>query len=308
MEALAILSGLGQVEAIPLNQTSILKHLSDVDVLIVRLGIKVNAEVIDHAPHLKYIVTATTGTDHIDVGYAEKKKIEIICLKGENDFLRTVPSTAEHTWTLLLSLIRHLPDSFNHVREGGWDRNQFRGHNLKGMNLGIVGLGRVGSQVAGFGQAFGCQVGAFDPFRKNWIDQVEKFERLEDLLAWSTVLTIHIPYDESTSELFSKSMLSHSKRGMWIINTSRAGVWDEQAVTDMLLDSQLAGVATDVVSNENDAVRRKLNPLIEYAKNHTNIIVTPHIGGATFESMKMTEIFIAEKLRKEIERGLNVRN
>ena len=157
-QAHQILQGIGDVTSIQLDQAGLLSRIGEFDVLIIRLAHKIDRSILDAGTHLQAIVTATTGVDHIDVEYAEKKQIEILSLRGEFDFLRTIPATAEHTWALLLSLIRNIPQALASTISGHWDRDQFKGHDLAGRRLGIVGLGRIGGKIAKYGLAFGMQV------------------------------------------------------------------------------------------------------------------------------------------------------
>jgi len=296
-KAYQILCELGEVREENYSQTELLENIKDYDILIVRLGLQVNRDILDKAPRLRYILSATTGTDHIDMEYANEKGIQVICLKGEAQFLQTIPSTAEHTWALLLALLRHIPAAFSHVQQGGWDRQLFRGHNLSGQKLGILGLGRVGKQVGNYALAFGCETGAYDPYLEQWPNPgIIRFETATALLQWCTILCIHIPYDASNFGFLNRQLLTCLRKGALIINTSRGGIWDEETVTDLLNSGHLAGVATDVIDHEQNPELREKSDLIKYAKAHQNLLITPHIAGATYESMEMTEEFIAKKL------------
>jgi D-3-phosphoglycerate dehydrogenase / 2-oxoglutarate reductase len=299
-KAYSLLSQHAEVVEEHLTQQQLTSTIKDFDVVIVRLGLRLDKAILSNAVRLKYILTATTGTDHIDVEEASARKIQIISLKNEIDFLDSIPSTAEHTWALMLSLLRKLPDAFHDVKAGQWDRQKFRGNNLRNKKLGIIGLGRVGKQVARFGLAFGTQVGAYDPFQSNWIGDVVKFEHETDLLTWADIISVHIPLDSRTENFLDREKLTQVKRGALLINTSRAGVWDENAVADLLAAGHLGGVATDVVSNEQDDSQRMKGPLLTKINDFKNLIVTPHIGGATYESMEMTEVFIAEKFLRTL--------
>lgn len=296
-KAYHILCELGEVQEENYSQTELLENINDYDILIVRLGLQVNQDILEKAPRLRYILSATTGTDHIDMEYAIEKGIQVICLKGEAQFLQTIPSTAEHTWALLLALLRHIPAAFSHVQQGGWDRQLFRGHNLLGQKLGILGLGRVGKQVGNYALAFGCETGAYDPYLEQWPNPgIIRFETATALLQWCTILCIHIPYDASNLGFLNRQLLTCLRKGALIINTSRSGIWDEETVTDLLNSGHLAGVATDVIDHEQNPELREKSGLIKYAKTHQNLLITPHIAGATYESMEMTEEFIAKKL------------
>ena len=295
-EAGKILNRLGEVVEVPLNRSELLSRLADYDVLIVRLAQQIDRDVIDAGCRLKVIMSATTGLDHIDVDYARSKGVTVLSLRGETEFLRTVSATAEHTWALLLALLRRIPQAFTAVRADAWDRDAFRGHELESKRLGIIGLGRIGRKVARYGQAFGMDVAAYNPSVSEWVDGVKRASTLPDLLRRSDVLTIHVPLTNDTSGLISREELSLLPSGSTLVNTSRGEVLDEFALVKALQTGHLAGAALDVICNERDEGLRGQSPLLAYARGHDNLIITPHVGGATYESMEKTEIFMARKL------------
>ncbi|MCZ6594524.1 MAG: NAD(P)-dependent oxidoreductase [Bacteroidetes bacterium] len=306
-EAKQILQRFGDVFEKPLCQSELLAAVGNFDVLIVRLGLRITREVIEASKKLKVIVSATTGLDHIDLQAARERNIEVLSLQGEREFLRSISATAEHTWTLLLGLLRHMPWAFEHVKSNGWERDRYRGNELKGKNLGILGLGRLGEQVAHYGLTFGMKVGAYDPFRNGWVQDVRQFELLEAVLHWSSVLTVHLPLRKDTYGFLNEERLRLLPKGAWIINTARGALIDEFALVKSLENGHLAGAAIDVICNEQIQKEREKSPLLEYSKNNNNLILTPHIGGATHESMKNTEVFMAKKLCHYIETELKIR-
>jgi D-3-phosphoglycerate dehydrogenase len=291
-----VLGGVGEVVESPLGRHALLAELSKYDVLIVRLGHQIDREMIDAGRRLKAIATATTGLDHIDVDYAERRGIAVLSLRGETEFLQTVSATAEHTWALLLALVRRVPQAADSVLRGEWDRDRFRGHDLDGKTLGIVGLGRVGSKVAGYGLAFGMKVVAFDPFAAQWPRDVARCLSLTELLQRVDVVSLHVPLDGDSSGMIGERELKQLRSGAVVVNTSRAELVEESALVQALEKGELAGAALDFVAHERDSEQRLSSPLISYARSHDNLIITPHVGGATKESMAKTEIFMARKL------------
>lgn len=284
------------VDSISLSGDALLQRLGEYDVLIVRLANQIDRKVIDTGTRLKAIVTATTGLDHIDIAYAQTKGIVVLSLRGEYEFLRSIPATAEHTWGLLLALTRHIPAAHSSVLAGEWDRDHFRGHDLAGQTLGILGLGRIGEKVARYGAAFGMRVLAFDPYRQAWIEGVERCDSQVDLLRQSQVFSIHVPLNETTRNLIGREELNLLPHGAVLINTARGEVVDEIALVEALESGRLAGAALDVLCDERSKVLHA-SPLITYARTHDNLLLTPHIGGATIESMAATENFMARKLQ-----------
>ncbi len=295
-QARQILQSVGQLHEPFATREQLLRYLPHVDALILRLGFRIDREVLDAGKRLKAIATATTSLDHIDVEYAQCKGVTVLSLQGEDEFLRTVPARAEHTWALLLSLIRCLPWAFSSVLTGRWDCNSFHGHDLRGKRLGLVGLGPVGEKVAAYGQAFGMQVGAYDFKRERWEPGIERFDRLSDLLARSDVLSLHLPLNRETRRLIGAVELATLPPGALLINTSHGQVVDELALLGALNHGPLAGAALDMLSTEQRIQDWWPSRLISYARDHDNLLITPHIGAATVESMAVTEVLLARKL------------
>ena len=295
-EARRLLRKWGRLEEKEMSRAELLRELDEVDVLIIRLAHQVDREVIEAGNRLKVIVTATTGLDHIDIEFAESRGITVLSLRGETEFLKGVSATAEHTWALLLGLIRRIVPSSMAAARGQWDRDTFRGHELDGKYLGIVGLGRIGVKVARYGEAFGMTVGAYDPFVRQWLSGVRQTPSLTALLERSDILSLHVPLTEENRGMIGAPELAQLPAGALLINTSRGQLIDEVALTNALEQGHLAGAALDVIAQERDVAKMKTNPCLAYAARHDNLLITPHIGGATYESMAKTEVFMAHKL------------
>lgn len=297
--AINLLSKIGEVIALDCEtQDTMIENCQEAEAIFVRLKFRIDKRVIDSLPKLKFILSATTGTDHIDVPYFLQKGGEIICLKGETKFLESIPSTAEHTWGLLLALFKKIPSSFDHVKQGSWNRNLFKGNNLKNKKIAILGMGRVGKQVARYAECFDMEVGYYDIVDKEVT--YKKFNAATELFQWADIISIHIPLNEANKNYINRELLSYAKTGVVFINTSRGGIWDENAIAENLFINRIHGVAVDVLGDEFDVAKITVNPLTALAKKGYNIIITPHISGATFESMAMTEDFIAQKFLNRI--------
>jgi len=295
-EARAVLCSIGELVEEQLDRAGLIARIPDFDVLIVRLGHQIDREILDAGTRLKAIVTATTGLDHIDLKYAEQMGIRVLSLRGETEFLRTVSATAEHTWALLLSLLRRIPSAFSSVRAGQWERDRFRGIELNGKCLGLIGLGRIGQKVACYGLAFGMSVRAYDPYLLEWVDGVVRCVSLPELLSNSNVLSIHVPLNKETTGLVGLPEFKLLPSGSVFLNTSRADIVDETALLKSLENGTLSGAALDFIPDERYVRKRLSSPLLAYVCHHENLLITPHLGGATYESMKKTEIFMAQKL------------
>lgn len=293
-EQLSVLEKFGKVVMGPFSREELLNVVFQIEVLIVRLSHKIDKELLDNAPNLRYILTPTTGLNHIDTKVADKRNIRVISLKGETDFLQTIPSTAEHSLALMLSLIRKIPAANKHVSNSGWDRDQFKSHNLNNLTLGILGYGRVGKQMAKYADVFNMPWVYYDTDEK-LKNSPNSVEDLNIFLGEIDVLSIHIPLDKKNMNFLNAKNLKNIKKGCYIINTSRGEVVDESALAELLANGYLGGLATDVLSFERDPVTWQASPFLKLAKELDNIIITPHIAGATYESMWLTEEFIINK-------------
>ena len=274
-------------------------HIDAADILFIRLGINFNEELLSKATKLKVICSPTTGLDHIDLKYCKENGVSIISLKNEQDFLGSIPSTAEHTWTLLQAVNRNLVNAHNHTLKMNWNRDLFKSYNLNGKTIGLLGYGRVGKQVAAYAIAFGMRVIAYDTNEKITEENVTLMRSPEELFSKSDFVSIHIPYEERNINFVNHRLLRRMKRTACLINTSRGKIWDEDQVCKLLLNKKIRGVATDVVYCENSSDIYQ-SPLFQIDTNIYNCIITPHIAGATFDSMKMTEEFIVNKLLNDV--------
>lgn len=271
--------------------------LQNVDIFWFRLGYKINRDVLDESSRCKYIVTPVTGIDHIDEEWCRQLNITIISLRGETEFLRNIRATAEHTIALTLALYRNICSAVNETSHGNWDRDKFRGHELYGKKAGIIGYGRLGKIVADYFAAFGCEVGYYDIVTSESTANLTIYTSLNDLLKVSDIVTLHVNYSHNNHNFFDAACFLSMKPASILINTSRGGLIDENALLQALNEGCIYGAALDVLYGEPNIEN---HPLIRYAQNHSNLIITPHIGGNTFESFEKTEHFIAQKLTAAI--------
>lgn len=300
-ESRVILDSCGQVDYFDIGRAGILERIADYDVLIVRLRNKVDKGILEKGKRLKFIATATTGTNHIDEKLASQKGIRVVSLKGETRFLSGVYSTAEHTVGLMLALLRFIPAACKDVTGGSWQNEIFRGHELHGKCLGIIGYGRLGKMVAKIALSFGMKVFAYDTDKTVYFPQGVHKVALDSLLAQADIVTIHIPLNKGNENFMNQSKLKKLKEGAYLINTSRGDVLDEKALLTLLKRKHLAGTALDVLKGEEKpGFRLKTNALVQYAQKNNNLIITPHIGGAAIEAVNKTDVFIARKLKGEL--------
>ena len=281
--------------------TEELKRVSrGADVLVLRLAHYIDAGFFQDS-QLKFILTPTTGLNHIDVKAASDKNVEIISLKGKTGFLEQIPSTAEHSWALMLALLRKIPSAHRDVLNGNWDRDAFKSRNLNALKLGILGFGRVGKQIANYAEAFGMPYRIYDTAAE-LKDHPKAAKNLGELFTQSDVLSVHIPLNAENTRFLNSENLKQLKKGALIINTSRGEIIDERAVVNALKKGKISGLATDVLTDEIDPEKREKSPLLAFARENETVIITPHIAGATLDSMHITEEFVVGELIKHIKK------
>ena len=295
-EAHKLLAGLGQVDCIPVSEQPLIDIIGQYDVLIMRFAQVLDKPTLDAATKLKVVACNVTGTDHIDTDYAREKNIAILSLKGEVNFLDTIHATAELTWGLLLGLVRKIPKAHEQASEGRWNRDEFLNHELYGKHLGIVGYGRIGKKTAAFGRAFGMNISAYDSNDQQYDDTVNACDNLITLVSTVDILLIHLPLNKTTHQSINASVLKQAKKGIYIVNTARGDIVNEQDIINGLKNETISGYGADVVSGEHEPLTLANNPLIAYAKKTDKLVLTPHIGGVTQESWAKTEVFMARKV------------
>lgn len=296
-EAKSVLREFATLDERSLTRPALLECIADYDAIIVRFAHRIDRDVIAAGQKLRAIACAATGTDHIDVEAARSRGVAIVSLAGEAAFLRQIPASAEHSWGLLLALMRRIPWAAEAVRQGEWRRDAFRGRDLAGRTLGIIGCGRIGEKVARYGLAFEMNVQAFDPHRAELPEGVTRATSLSALMQSADAIMVHVPLNKDTAGLIDAKLLASVKSGAVLVNTARGAVIDEGALLAALKAGHLSGAALDVLADEEPS-RIAGHPLVVHARQSDNLILTPHIGGATHDSMAATEIFIARKLRQ----------
>ncbi|MFZ7942336.1 phosphoglycerate dehydrogenase [Neobacillus sp. 19] len=274
------------VERQPTLPTEELKKIiGDYDALIVRSQTKVTEDLLLAADRLRVIARAGVGVDNIDVNAATRKGIIVINAPGAN----TIAAT-EHTLAMMLSLARKIPQAHQKTAAGEWDRNSFKGVELYKKTLGVIGMGKIGTEVAKRAKSFGMNILGFDPYLTE--DRAKKLGMTKaslDLIAReSDFITIHTPLTNDTRGLINDDYLSKTKKGVRFVNCARGGVIDEKALVRAIQAGHVAGAALDVFEKEPVADLELLqNP---------NIIVTPHLGASTVEAQEK----VAQEVSAEI--------
>lgn len=292
----SLLEGFAEVDVRQPDGEELAALVANYDILVPRLSHEIGAALLGRAARLKLIGTPSTGSDHIAVAEAQRRGILTVTLKDDRDFLDSVQATAELAWLLIQACHRRLREALAQVERGEWQAQAVRGHELIGRTLGIVGYGRLGTMVSRFAHAFRMDVIATDPHVKitdPWVRQVS----LDELLAEADAISLHVHLNEQTRGLIGRDAFARMKRGAVLVNTSRGGVIDEAALLEALRSGQLAAAGLDVIEGERDPHRAQ-RPLLRYAAEHPNLILTPHMGGCTVESQAKAFLRFAELLRE----------
>jgi len=290
--ALSRLREQADVELREVSRSELKDAFMSYDVVWQRLAHRIDSEVIGVRPRCRVVATPVTGIDHIDLPACEAAGIKVVSLKGEVEFLKQVRATAELTVGLAIGVMRRIPASMGSVLEGEWRRDLFRGNELFGKTVGIIGVGRLGTLVAGYFRAFGMEVLGFD-VRSDFPEEITRVD-LPELLRRSDLVTLHVSLNDSTRMMFGTRELAGMKPGAWLVNTARGEVIDEAALLGALERGHLRGAALDVLTGE-PGVDGK-HPVVAYARSHSNLLIAPHIGGNTFESFEKTELFLAGRV------------
>ena len=249
-------------------------------------------------PNLKFIGCPTTSIDHIDKEFCDRKKIELITIGKEKKLLKNITSTAELATWMLIELSRNPSKYAKNVLEGKWDRYEYTNQSLNGKTLGIIGLGRVGKQVASVFSNLGMEIIFFDS-KKYILTKYKRVISINQIAEQSDFITIHVNGVIENKNLITREFLKHLKTsGSYIVNTSRGLVVNEVDVVESLTKGNLIGYATDVLDGENTSNIKWLstNPVWKELMRGGNLVVTPHIGGATIDSLLRVDSYVLKVL------------
>jgi D-3-phosphoglycerate dehydrogenase len=267
--------------------------IAEYEAIVVRSATRIDAPLIDRATRLRVIGRAGVGVDNIDVDAATRRGVVVA-----NAAETTVVSAAEHTIALILALARNVPQAHGALKAGRWDRTRFAGIELAGKTLGVLGLGRIGREVARRAQALGMNVVAYDPFvsAERFRDLgAEQAESLDGVLSRADVITLHLPLSDETRRVLDAKAFARMRDGVRIVNAARGELVDERALLEALAAGKVAGAALDVFGTEPYA-----GPLLELE----NVVVTPHLAGSTTEAQDRAGVVIAEQVTAALEGGL----
>jgi D-3-phosphoglycerate dehydrogenase len=278
------------------SQEELKELIKDYNGLLIRSEVKVTSDIIEVAGNLKFIGRAGTGVDNVDKEAATKKGIIVANVPGGNTI-----SAAEHTIGLMLSLARHIPESYKSLKNRKWDRKNFVGTELFGKTLGLIGLGRIGSEVAKRLNAFGMKVIAYDPFANQEAAKSNNIElkSIDEVFSQADYISIHSPLNDSTRGMINADAIKKMKDGVRIINCARGPIVNEKDLSDAIKSGKVAGAAIDVFAKE---------PPEDWTIIDTDkVVVTPHLAASTDEAQVRIAKEIGEVLVDFFTKGI-VRN
>jgi D-3-phosphoglycerate dehydrogenase / 2-oxoglutarate reductase len=269
------------------------EHLANADALVVRSAVQVDGKLLEHAPKLRVVGRAGVGVDNVDLDAATRKGIAVMNTPGGN-----AVAVAEQTLGMMLAMARFLCKADVSMHAGKWEKKSLQGTELRGKNLGIVGLGKIGMEVARRAQAFGMQIVAHDPFVAPAIAKEQKITMasLDDLYAAADYITLHVGLTPQTTGMINTDSIKKMKKGVRLVNCARGELIEEAALIEALKQGHIAGAGLDVFVQE----PLKNSPL----QALDNVILTPHVGGSTSEAQEAVGVQIAKQVKDYLKDGV----
>ena len=288
-----------QVDDLPnITRAETLASIAGYEGIAVRTKFKIDRELMDAAPGLKFIARAGAGLDNIDEAYAKERNIQLMnAPEGNRD------AVGEHAVGMLLSLMNNHRKADIEIRNGIWDREGNRGWELKGRTVGIIGYGFMGSSFAKKLAGFDVKVIAYDKYKTGFSDAYATECSMEEIVKYSDVLSLHIPLTKETRQLVDEEYLRHFRKEIFFLNTARGEIVNTEAILEALKTGKILGAGLDVLEAEkfpNLAEQSWYNEL----KASPKVILTPHVGGWTFESYRKISEVLTEKLERWSSQGL----
>lgn len=257
---------------------------------------KIDSELLN-GTSVNLINTCSTGMNHIDVDYCKLHKIKIYSLTKDYDLINQLPSTAELAFGLMVSMLRHIPNSITHVKQYQWDYTKFIGRQIRDLTIGIIGYGRLGKMMFDYCEAFGANVLVYDPYQREHMDDAFLLNynaTLEKLANLCDVISLHVHVTPETKYMIDFEFLGKCKKKPYIINTSRGEIVNELDIVLALEQKMISGYGTDVVEDEFGDLKNSV--IVNAMNNGQNILVTPHTGGMTREGQERAFKWAINKL------------
>ncbi len=291
------LSKLGNVDYKPnITQKELKSNVNNYDILFIPTHLKFDSSIWEDNSNIKVISTPSVGTDHIDIDFFTSKGVKIISLDKQYGLTKTIYSPAEVAFSHLINLSRNIFNAVNDVKNDHWNPSSHMGNELHGKTIGIVGLGAVGTIMAGYCKAFGMNVISYDPYKTILDKDIKQYSKLEDLLAVSDIVSLHVNLTNETYHLIDKKELDCLKSNAILINTSRGEVINHESLLSVINSTNIK-VGLDVLEGEIEKNPLYYN-LIDISKNNNRVVITPHLGGSTIEARIKRSNFICKLLYK----------
>ena len=258
----------------------------------------IDREMLALCPSLKIIATPSTGSNHIEVSCLQEEGIKLYTLK-EGNSVSQIYASSEYTFNLMISTIRKTPFAFQSVLKGKWREVEFdfRGRELHGLTIGIIGFGRIGSNLARYSLAFGMKIIAFDPYATIENHDVVQYNNINEMLPEADVVAVCVHLNHETYKMINDNIFSLMKDGVYFINTSRGDVIDENDFLKYLRNGKIKSAGIDVIS---DDLTGDINEhiLVKYARENDNLIITPRIAGLTYDSERKAQTAAYNAIRE----------
>lgn len=259
----------------------------------------IGESIIDYLPNLELIITPTTGTTHIDIVSLESKGIKVLGLKGTS-VVNEIKASSEFTFIHILNTLRKFSNSIDHVKSGRWrdGDSELRGNEVCESVIGIVGLGRIGGNVAKWLKCMGAKVIYYDPYVEN--SEYKRYDNLLEMVSFVNVLVVSVHLSKDTQGMIDLNVFKNMRSDSYIVNTSRGEVIVEEDLVYALKNHLIRGASVDVLSDENDIEFLEKNSLIKFSKIFPNLIITPHVAGLTYESESKAQMFAYNEAIKHL--------
>lgn len=275
-----------------ITRAETLAAVKDYDGIAVRTKFRIDKEIFDVAPNLKFVARAGAGLDNIDIDIAKEKGIALLAANEGN-----MDAVGEHAVGVLLSLMNNFRKADIEIRNGIWDREGNRGYELKGKTVGIIGYGFMGQSFAHKLSGFGVNVIAYDKYKTGFSDEFAREVSMEEIVKHSDVLSLHIPLTRETKQMVDDEYLFHFKKTIFFINTARGEIVNTKAVLNNIASVKILGAGLDVLEKEKFPTLTE-QEWYEVLKTNEKVILTPHVAGWTFDSYRKISEVLAEKLAK----------
>ena len=261
---------------------------------------RVDDELLAYAQNLEILITPSTGRDHVNREYLKSHDIFFDSLKGKDEIIKNIHASAEFSFALMLAMVRHLVPSVNAAEQGYWREieDDFRGIEVSGKKIGLIGYGRIGKKMATYSLAFGAEVIIYDPYvALEHSGNITQVDSMHELLETSDIVSIHVHLDDETANMFRAEHFNMMKKRSYFLNTARGGLVDESEMIKSLNSGHLIAAAVDVINGEqgDDLYNHEV---IKYARNNLNLIVSPHIAGLTVDSQGKAAQFSIDAINK----------